>query len=55
MILYVFVILLELRSFTSAERSRHAVELEKRAIRLFLEEGKEIFNILTQHFAPRIT
>ncbi|KAK1296275.1 hypothetical protein QJS10_CPB15g00240 [Acorus calamus] len=31
-----------LRSLSAAGRSRHAVELEKRAIQLLLEEGKEI-------------
>lgn len=31
-----------LRSFTSVELSRHAFELEKRAIQLSLEEGKEM-------------
>lgn len=31
-----------IKSFTSEERSRHAVELEKRAIHLSLEEGREM-------------
>ncbi|KAK9285969.1 hypothetical protein L1049_025171 [Liquidambar formosana] len=31
-----------LQSLNSVERSRHAVELEKRAIRLLLEEGREM-------------
>ncbi|XP_020242838.1 sporozoite surface protein 2-like [Asparagus officinalis] len=31
-----------LRSLTSADRSRHALELEKRALNLLLEEGKEL-------------
>lgn len=54
----------KLRSFTSAERSRHAVELEKRAIRLFLEEGRELerikaLNVLgkydTKNVPPQLT
>lgn len=33
------------RSFTPVERSRHAVELEKRAMRLVLEEGREMHRV----------
>ncbi len=32
---------------STAERSSHAVELEKRAIQLTVEEGKKIVEILT--------
>lgn len=46
------VILLVLRSLSSVELSRHAVELEKRSIQLSLEEGKYIgFGIFMLYFS----
>ncbi|XP_020247775.1 uncharacterized protein LOC109825341 [Asparagus officinalis] len=35
----------KLISLSAAERSRHAYELEKRAIHLTLEEGKELHRV----------
>lgn len=51
--LWVLVIdLLVLRSLSAVGRSRHAVELEKRAIHLLLEEGNQIFSALSILTSP---
>lgn len=42
-LLFLFITLLVLLNMSTAERSRHAVELEKRAIQLTVEEGNKIF------------
>lgn len=45
--LFVLHYLVVLLNMSTAERSSHAVELEKRAIQLTVEEGKKIVAVLT--------
>lgn len=44
MLLYMFPLLLVLWSLSSAELSKHAVDLEKRSIQFSLEEGTLLYS-----------